>query len=174
MSKVLELVKFMQEVDAAVQEYHKDKPITPTYVVAGGALRDTLLGQPVKDIDIVIVYRDDWGDLIWPDEEYGPTGGFAATDAPFRVRDLPVQLIWRDGDVSIQNMMAYHSLGVSNVFWKDGALTFDPLWFKDVADKQHTVNKSRWGGVGDKVSEERLQKYITRIRDKYPWPIREE
>ncbi|SEN68470.1 hypothetical protein SAMN05216227_102059 [Pseudorhodobacter antarcticus] len=176
MSKILELIAFMEEVDDAIYEHYKHHPFRMSYVIAGGALRDTLLGQPVKDIDVVVENAAGWG-VPWPDTtSYGPTGGFIATEGAFTVRGLPLNLIYRGGDISIQSMMEYHSMAVSNVFWARGALTIDKRFLRDAADKQHTVNRERWGGVGggvgNSVDEQMLQKYIDKITAKYPWPLR--
>lgn len=171
MSKILELVAFMQEIDAAISRRFCERAYVPDYTIAGGALRDTLLGQPVKDIDVVVSQTLPWN-VAWPEQEYGPTGGFQATDGGFSVRSVPVQLIYRNGDTSIDGMIEYYSMAVSSVFWRNGALTFDPQFFKDVADKQHTVNRARWGGMGDAVKEDRLQAYVDKITAKYPWPLR--
>lgn len=173
MSRYEELCSFMQEVDDSLPAlFKKPLPFTPSYVVAGGALRDTLLGQEVSDIDVVVASPSSWK-CKWPDvAEYGPTGGFRSVTTPLQVRGKPVQLVFRNGNISTRSMVEYHSLPISNVFWKDGTLSIHKSFFRDFYDKKHTVNRSRWGGVADSIDEQLLDKYVEKIRKKYPWPTR--
>jgi hypothetical protein len=172
--KYCDTIDFMERVDAALL---KVAPwIKPTdYTVVGGALRDTLLGVPVKDIDVVVRSTGDWN-IPWDTAsglDYGPTGAYTLCDPGWVVDGLPIQMIYRDGDVSIPSMVKYHSLAISNVFWHDGKLVLDHSFVRDALDKQHTVNTPRWADVQTGRGAEMLQKYVDKIQAKYPWPIRE-
>lgn len=170
MSAVLSLVRDIQDEIAKYTGH--------PYSIAGGCLRDAFFGQSVKDIDLVVYCSRQWAHLTeWPDtSEYGPTGEFMAGDTDILVRgEYPVQLIYRDGDVSAKSMMAYHSLAVSNFFFIDGAIIIDPQALEDFKDKKHSLNKVRWNPTNcmDQTSSDRLDKYVKKIQKKYPWEIRE-
>jgi hypothetical protein len=144
------------------------------YAIAGGCLRDAFFGKPIKDIDLVVYCSGQWTNLTeWPEtSEYGPTGEFMAGDTEILVRgEYPVQLIYRDGVVTADSMIKYHSLAVSNFFYINGVLSIDPQAYQDFKDKMHTLNTNRWA-CQDQQSAGRLDKYVSKIQAKYPWPIR--
>lgn len=145
------------------------------YAIAGGCLRDAFFGQPIKDIDLVVYCSRQWTHLTkWPDTaEYGPIGEFMAGDTDILVSGkYPVQLIYRDGEVSATAMMDYHSLAVSNFFYINGTIIIDPQALRDFKDKKHSLNRKRWGK--DELMTDRLDKYVKKIQVKYPWEIRDQ
>lgn len=144
------------------------------YAITGGCLRDAFFGKPIKDIDLVVYCSRQWTHLTkWPDtSDYGPTGEFMAGDTEIKVRGMyPVQLVYRHGGFSVEEMIKYHSLAVSNFFYIDGVIVIDPQALKDFKDKKHSLNKRRWSY--DELCATRLEKYVKKIQEKYPWEIRE-
>ena len=145
------------------------------YAIAGGCLRDAFFGKPIKDVDVIVYSAEQWEPITeWPDvNDYGPTGEFMAGETEIKVLGkYPVQPIWRNGEVSAEGMIKCHSLAISNFFFIDGTFVIDPQALIDYRDKMHTLNRTRW--AVDEHGEERLQKYVRKIQEKYPWEVRPE
>lgn len=155
-------------------------------MIAGGAIRDTLLGKKVKDIDIYIEANDygeqdylKFGKLVGRssisvnEAFYGGDGNTMSeivdydADNSFPLLQSPIQLI-------IVKDLAEHfdtfTIGLSKVKYTADGLTMSKEFMHDVKYKQLTVNLA----TGQQSADQKAQKeeYITKVAKKYSdWEV---
>jgi hypothetical protein len=159
-------------------------PETYDIMVAGGAIRDQLNGQPVKDWDIFLSGPDDF--FISPQlrnhliktMRYGQSidydanaGAFAVfNDSSHLLGDPDKQIIIRRGEGYKETLEAFDFsiCKVGHLFYSQGKpvenpLVMTPEYAKCIKDEIHEVRLIK------PVSEGAIN-HVERILKKYPWP----
>jgi hypothetical protein len=165
-------VRLMKMVDEAIRDnLRKDRAAIPEYTVSGGALRDTLLGRPVADIDVCVRRTDIFGadtakQTTGEDYTFGAVE--AVCDPGIEVDGYPIQLIQRTEKVGLAPLQIaqYHQVFLSDVFWRQGCLHVTRGFVEDAGAKVIRVKDTG-------RSRESIKKYLNKVRQKYDWPIRE-
>jgi hypothetical protein len=164
----------------------------PDAVIAGGALRDTLLGREVKDIDVFASHPYGWSnahDIIswtdWADRMLGPSyyviheglaqeyseglyGVVCAIEIDAAVtRPRPIQLIMLDTPVTLETVVERIDFGLCRVSHDGTTLFQHPDFVHDVNNRFFTLRRSE-----NEAQYDRSCRRFRRLNEKYPgWPM---
>lgn len=167
----------------------KVQELMPDAVIAGGALRDMILGRPVKDID-VFAYRRTWRTATelkaWLQAILGGTGKivineayatyreaidsvvFAVEVSAFNITGLPFQVIAMDHPVTMQSAVERIDLGMCRVAHNGKELYQHPDFIHDRANECFTIRR-----CNNVAQLERTKERYTRLQVKYMgWPLK--
>lgn len=143
-------------------------------VLMGGAVRDTLLGKPVKDYDVYInfeyfseleAYLEELG-LEY--EEHLYIKGDAAYDHQYLWNVLDIkgdaldwQIMLYDPQKSFRDILDSFDIGLCMVALNGDMLIQTEKFLKDKDSKTLTVYRNGWGETG-------VEAHINRLLEKYP------
>lgn len=156
-------------------------------VVCGGYARDTLLGMPIKDVDLSVSYADYHRTVdllrqpagIVPHTTHLPAddaryvhAGICAQeefeldgDLEFGLPTRTINVIGQRGSVDGPTIVSHVNFGLCKAYIDaEGPRGTDDFW-ADVRDEQITLLRTDWGLEGS-------LKHFLRMQKKYPWPMR--
>lgn len=147
-----------------LQILHEVHDVLPNATVAGGFLRDEVLGVPYRDIDIAVPY--DCHDLVGL--------GFTYLSAEMDDKDYQhdkIKAVWSRGEWNVIEyadntdttaMNTYIDIGLCKISWNfHEGLVMHPGFIKDMMDQTLTVYRTGWG-------EEGVEKHLARLKEKFP------
>lgn len=142
-------------------------------VIGGGALRDHILGRPIKDIDVFVSTRD-VGPFLVADTsllkkincspmtaQYGRKDMHGAWDFQQVIEGFAVQVILADFEDK-RDLAHTFDLGLSRVTF-DGTLYVSPEFIQDATDKKFRIRRA-----DNQYELERTYRRIKRLHEKYP------
>lgn len=166
---------FGEFASRCIKQYIPEKD----FMVAGGCLRDVLLGRDVTDIDVLVrnAHTADMPGNVW--EHFCGTDddnrsiemysrGVLSLGQGATLGGYDVELFMREHEFSVSDCFEYHVLNLSNVAYYKGELIIDQS-FKDCVRDE--VLYSAYIG-GDARLSERDSRYVTKVQNKYDWPLR--
>lgn len=141
-------------------------------VIGGGSLRDTILGAPIKDVDVFLRAKDHNYTL---DSEltkrircspqtaaYGRADMHGAWDFLQTIQGYPVQLILADFE-NLEDLAHTFDIGLSRITYDGERLYASPEFIQDAADKAFRIRRA------DNAYElARSLKRVERHLGKYP------
>ncbi len=147
--------------------------IKPYVCIAGGFIRDRLLGREPKDIDVVVDTQ--YNGVDWVEQKgakYDHGGVKYLGSVPEDVGDIadyPLEFIIRKTSATPMSIVQYHSCTLSNVFFDQEGLHVHPSFIKAVTNR--VVGPSTTWAV-DRCEREGERKhintYLKRVHKKYP------
>lgn len=181
----MNFVQALEEFDAvytAVSDYlnmnHRDAAgdlfiSTAHCCIAGGFIRDRLLGREPKDIDIVV--EQTYSGIDWVEQrgaKYDHGGVTYIGTLPETAGDLanlPLEFIIRNVSATPWAITEYHSCPLSNVFYDQQGLHVHPSFTQAVIDRvvgpSTQFAPTRCEREGER---EHINKYLKRVHKKYP------
>lgn len=147
--------------DRALRKFKSHKPI-----IAGGYVRDTLLGETPKDIDIFIA-----GSPFFEERIFLMAEGFVTSTSEYgdyRVYNKGnVQIIFHQFN-SNNDLMNDFDIACCECYVDiDSTLHLTDRWKESIENKEHFVRVPK-----DNPFRAGLSAYhISRVIEKYPWPI---
>lgn len=165
----------------------------PDAVIAGGALRDLILGREPKDIDVFAEHRPftpsqhlytaadikDWAQNYlgparcvindaWAAYNDALDGVVCAVEIDAALtRPLPIQLITMNRPVTFENVVDRIDFGLCRVSHDGEQLFTHPHFHQDRAREVFTLRRC----TGQAQYDRSVQRHA-RLYDKYPWPMR--
>lgn len=161
------LEQFDRILEVIRREFPGSRP-----VIGGGALRDSILGKPIKDVDVFLRAKDHNYTLdsgltkrirCSPQTlAYGRADMHGAWDFYQHLEGYPVQLILADFE-NLEDLAHTFDTGLSRVTYDGEQLYVSPEFAQDVADKAFRVRRA-----DNPYELERTLKRIKRHQEKYP------
>lgn len=153
-------------------------------VISGGCIRDTVLGKPVKDIDIFISYREveDYLSLFgktikdckttfyWEgkkerqDYENVDIVGTYELTISNDFNDFEVNIIAMNANYSREQICNRHAFGICRCALDKDGFYFSPEFKKDFRNKTMTLFRTEWG-------LEQTMRYFFRLYPKLKMPM---
>lgn len=141
-------------------------------VIGGGAIRDSILNRPIKDVDVFLRAKDHNYSL---DSEltkrircspqtlaYGRPDMHGAWDFIQQIETYPVQLILADFE-DLEDLAHTFDIGLSRATYDGTRIYVSPEFTKDVQDKAFRVRRA-----DNQYELERSLKRVQRHLEKYP------
>lgn len=158
-------------------------------VICGGYARDTIMKQPIRDVDLYMSERG-YNAVLSMLGDIGPNDPVSTTledtdprykhQSIVRQREfslsaghsfvLPTQTInliglHEDTEVSVENVTSRFNLGICKAGIDLNGISVTDDFRADYRDKQITLLRTDWGHEGT------LKQFI-KLQKKYPWPMR--
>lgn len=141
-------------------------------VIGGGALRDSILNRPIKDVD-VFIRAQDYDSLDSPQTKfirppiivqrgYGRDDMYGAWDFKEQIAGYDVQLILADFEDKVSLAHSF-DLGIARVTYDGHELYISNDFKLDAADKAFRIRRA-----DNRYELERSLKRIERLKAKYP------
>ena len=137
---------------------------------AGGCIRDSVLGQTVKDYDFYIPENRMWelqrdysldNFQIFTDKDDMYNHQYLSARAAMKLHDLDVDILVTH--VSSDIVIDAFDFGICKC-WYDGELHLTDAFHEDARNKQHTLFRLNWGMYG-------CFDHLARLQQKYLWPV---
>tara|TARA_R110002020_G_scaffold2385_4_gene11061 strand:- start:47 stop:598 length:552 start_codon:yes stop_codon:yes gene_type:complete len=126
----------------AASEYMEDNFPARKFTIAGGCLRDDLLGRPVKDIDIFI-HGFSTDPVPEGCEDAGERNAYLMFAKTVYVGSEEINLIFLRGEWCALDVAARCDIGICQVAWTKGTgLVYTDAFVKDVVFKTLTVTRN--------------------------------
>lgn len=153
-------------------------------VVCGGAIRDALLGGPVRDIDLYVAInqfedaaRKLWPTL-WPEDTWDRPSPWSHAehlkkgDGEYDHQSIHghleliheyglINLIAVDMRVTVDNVIGKFNIALNQIGLGVGGVDFTSECYSDIRNGTATVLRENWGVAG-------TQNAVRKLRDKYP------
>lgn len=160
----------IEAADRAVRKLiRSDCAYIPSYCIAGGFIRDIVMGQKPNDIDVVINphERPQWDvefETLTPKSDRYVLGGMrAVANTGLSVHGHPIQLIARHQGATPNAIKEYHALALSNAFYFEGQLILDKTFLRSAFEEQHIILDCMYPGAD-------FAGYFEKVLQKYNWP----
>lgn len=161
------LEQFQEILRVVAWEFPRSRP-----VIGGGALRDSILSRPIKDVD-VFIRAQDYATLdssltrhirppIIVEHGYGRDDMYGAWDLIQHIEGYEVQLILADFN-NLRDLAHTFDIGLSRVTYDGTELYVTPEFQADVIDKAFRIRRAE-----SQYELDRSLRRVERHRQKYP------
>lgn len=141
-------------------------------VIGGGALRDSILGRPIKDVDVLLRAKDhehldsELTTYVRPpiivQHGYGRADMYGCWNVKEQLCGYDVQLILADFE-DLHDLAHTFDIGLCRVTYDGTELYVSPEFTQDAADKAFRIRRA-----DNQYELERSLRRVTRLQQKYP------